>query len=150
MIRIILILVMLAILYLVIRCMISKSKTGSSFDWLKTKSKLKPAFLRSREENNIAIALTEFWNADVYIVLKNGNFWVAESEKTGKPCVTVTEAPSWVSGIDAETMYIKGNQVINAIDKGVEIIVVYETGGDYLTEEHVEWIKSQVKDTQSK
>ena len=110
---------------------------------------LKESFEKSREEENVAISLTKFWNANIHVVTKQVgpdkyDYYYTSSPKPGRRCVTVSENLENLKSINSTKQAMQGNQLIRSIEDDVEIVIVYDKGGDYISHEQLKWIKEQV------
>lgn len=110
---------------------------------------LKKAFQSSRAENNIDLVLPVFLSSDLYVIVaetlpgKTG-FFLSSSPDPERSCVTVSEKEEWLSSVKWPKRKIKGLDLIKELTPAIEIVVVYNDGGDYITREHLEWYREQI------
>ncbi|WOH37651.1 hypothetical protein RI844_20190 [Thalassotalea fonticola] len=107
-------------------------------------NKLKESFAKARLENNIGLALIEFWNTPLYIITTknlNGEDCYAAKVAQGKEykCVTVSENIEQLKFNDYSVRHLTGAQIIQDIGRKYEVLIAYDDGGDYLTKNHLSW-----------
>jgi hypothetical protein len=109
-------------------------------------SKLKETFEIARDQNNIALILPEFLSAIFSIVgiKENTNDKIFDYVLTKSPldkemCVTISETPKLVSFDKWCKAELNGRDLLKTIPKNAGILIVYETGGDYLTRDQIDW-----------
>jgi len=56
-------------------------------------------------------------------------------------CVTVSESESALARIKWPKQKLTGEQLLGALPPGIEIVVVYAEGGDYITREQLDWYR---------
>ena len=116
-------------------------------------SPLKLAFERARKESDMAIALVALLKTDLYVVAGSPNtdakeFFIKSSPTKGRMCVTVTEKEEWLQSIKWPKIKMSGLELVNSIQESWEIVVIYPGGGDYVTKEHLSWLRKALKETQ--
>ena len=131
----------------------SEVETMTSSTQQDTNSPLKLAFQHARKERDMAIALVALLKADLYVVAASPNaetkeFFIKSSPRKGRMCVTVTEREEWLQSIKWPKIKISGLELVNSIQEAWEIVVVYPDGGDYVTKEHLSWLRETLKEAQ--
>ncbi|MFV1873556.1 MAG: hypothetical protein ACMZ64_09570 [Oleiphilus sp.] len=109
-------------------------------------SELKKSFEIARDKNNIGLILPEFLSAKFSIVGVNddtneGSFSYAltKSPSNTEMCITVSENPKLVSFEKWSNVRLKGRQLLETVPENAGILIVYETGGDYITRRQINW-----------
>jgi fimbrial chaperone protein len=112
-------------------------------------SALKLAFQKSRAEKNIDIVLPVFLKARLFIVTggqaATKDYFLVPSPNKERFCVTVSENVDNLKNIEWPKVEATGEQLIKSLPPGVEIVVVYKDGGDYITREHLQWYRSLIR-----
>jgi len=113
---------------------------------------LKKAFELARLNNNIEIVFDVFLNANLFVVGKNIPFhddpvlYVKLSPIPKRLCVTASESTDIFEGMyDIDIIEITGRNLLNRMVKSHEIVIIYRDGGDYLTTEHLDWLRNRYK-----
>ena len=114
-------------------------------------SPLKSAFERSRAERNIDLILPVLKAASLHVVVgsepKPGQppeWFLTESPAKGRFCVTASETVAALARVPRPKLQISGAQLLAALPPGIEVLIVYADGGDYITREQLSWYR-QVK-----
>ena len=107
---------------------------------------LKASFAEARAESNMAIALSQLWKADLYVVVgspgdESRDFYITPSPTEGRWAVTVSEKQEWLKRISSPKAPIKGSELITRLNEKWEIVIVYGDGGDYVRQEHLSWLR---------
>lgn len=112
-------------------------------------SPLKLAFQRARAENNIDLVLPVLLKSQLFIVTggqsESGDFYLVPSPRRDRLCVTVAERVKDLQKIAWPKSQVSGEHLLRSLPANVEVIVVYSDGGDYITREHLQWYRSQLK-----
>ena len=123
----------------------------ASADEMKTApSPLKAAFQQSREQRNIDLVLPVLKSATLYVVVgsttqaaKTHDYFLTQSPTLGRLCVTVSETEAALAKIFWPKRKLTGERLLAELPPGIEIIVVYPDGGDYVTREQLAWYRNQ-------
>jgi fimbrial chaperone protein len=113
----------------------------------KTDSPLKTAFQQSRKQQNIELILPAFLDANLFVVCGSAAIpgkpleYFLPSPQENRFCVTVSERIENLSNIAWPKEPITGHQLLKTIQPGWEIVIVYADGGDYISQEHLEWYR---------
>jgi len=106
------------------------------------------AFQQSRAQRNIDLVLPVLKAATLHVVtgseLKQGQrpeWFLTKSPTEGRLCVTTSETESALARVPWPKLEISGAQLLEALPAGIEVIVVYPDGGDYITREHLDWYR---------
>ena len=114
-----------------------------------TVSLLKPVFELSRLEKNIDLVLPVFLKSRLYIVTggepDTKDYFLVPSPNKERLCVTVSEDIDNLKNIAWPKVAVTGELLIRVLPPGIEIVVVYKDGGDYITREHLQWYRSIIK-----
>ena len=110
---------------------------------------LKEAFQIAREKRNIDIVLPVFLKSELYVVtaeVEPGrfDFFYTKSKQPERFCVTVAESEEAMSNIKWPKRKITGRQLIEELPDTIEIIITYKDGGDYISQEHLQWYRQQL------
>jgi hypothetical protein len=65
------------------------------------------------------------------------------SPKEGRMAVTAAESLEALKKVSWPKRRMTGAQLLAELKPGVEIVIAYPDGADYLTREHLEWLKAQ-------
>jgi fimbrial chaperone protein len=111
-------------------------------------SSLKSAFQESRARRNIDLVLAAMKATTLYVVVGSETKpdqppeWVlAESPTKGRLCVTASETEAALAKVPWPKLRISGMQLLEALPPGIEVVIVYPDGGDYITREHLDWYR---------
>jgi fimbrial chaperone protein len=109
-------------------------------------SPLKLAFQQSRAERNIDLVLPVLRASTLYVVVgsdrlpgKEPEWFLTKSPTEGRYCVTVSEDESNLERVRWPKVKISGVQLLSALPPGIEIVIVYPDGGDYINREQLAW-----------
>lgn len=109
-------------------------------------SKLKESFEVAREQSNIGLILPEFLSAifSVVGIRENNNekgfdFALTKSPLDKEMCITVSETPTLVSFDKWCQAEFSGRNLLKVAPKNSGILIVYETGGNYITRGQIDW-----------
>ena len=112
---------------------------------------LKLAFQRSRAESNIDLVLPVLKAAMLHIVVgaepRDGleaEWFFTKSPTEGRLCVTASEDEATLRGIKWPNVKLSGDQLLQALPPGIEIIIIYADGGDYINREQLEWYRKSI------
>jgi len=112
-------------------------------------SPLKAAFQQSRAQRNIDLVLPVFLKSRLFIVTggktASQDYFLVSSPNKDRFCVTVSENVDNLQKINWPKVEVTGEQLIKSLPAGIEIVVVYKDGGDYVTREHLQWYRSLLK-----
>lgn len=116
-------------------------------------SPLKKAFQEAREQHNIDLVLPVLQKAKLYIVgARDGagkdvaeRYFLTPSPNRERFCVTVSESLDNLKSISWPKFEVTGAQLLKELPPAVEIVVIYQDGGDYLPREHLEWYRQVLK-----
>jgi fimbrial chaperone protein len=111
-------------------------------------SSLQTAFQQSRAQQNIDLVLPTLKATTLYVVVgsepKEGQkpeWFLTESPTKGRFCVTASEIEAALARVPWPKLRVSGAQLLEALPVGIEIMIVYGNGGDYLTREHLAWYR---------
>jgi fimbrial chaperone protein len=111
-------------------------------------SPLKIAFQQSRAEKNIDLVLPVLKAARLYVVVgsvkppgEKPEWFLTPSPTKGRFCVTASESEAALARIKWPKHELAGAQLLEALPAGIEMLVVYPDGADYLTREQLEWYR---------
>ena len=111
-------------------------------------SPLKLAFQQSRAERNIDLVLPVFKSATLYVVVgsepqpgKKPEWFLVKSPTKGRYCVNVSESEANLERVRWPKIKLSGAQLLAALPPGIEIVIVYPDGGDYLNREQLAWYR---------
>lgn len=109
-------------------------------------SPLKLAFQQSRSQRNIDVALPVLKAATLHVVVgskpqpgQKPEWFLTESPTKGRYCVTVSESDDALAKIRWPKVMLSGEQLLAALPPGIEIVIVYADGGDYINREQLAW-----------
>ena len=112
---------------------------------------LKLAFQRARATGNIEEVFPALKSATLYVVAGSSgppneahDLFITKSPKNGRMCVTVSESESYLAKVSWPKRVISGEHLLRHLPKAMEIIVVYPDGGDYVTQEQMEWFRGML------
>lgn len=112
-------------------------------------SALKLAFQQARVEKNIDLVLPAFLKAHFYIVtggqVGTNDYFLVRSPNKERFCVTVSENIENLSNISWPKIEVSGEKLIKELPPGIEIVIVYKDGGDYISREHLQWYRTPLK-----
>jgi len=107
---------------------------------------LKDIFRQSREQRNVDLVLPVFNMATLYLVVasepKVGHkpeFFLTKSPTEGRFCVTVSESEEALARVPWPKIRLSGEQLLRELPTGIEVVIVYHDGGDYLNREQLAW-----------
>lgn len=111
--------------------------------------RLKKAFEESRARGNIELVLPEILSNTLYVVGVDFNakgegfeFALTKSPKKGELCVTVSENPDLVTFGKWDLADFGGRELLQKVPSNSGILVVYDSGGDYLSREQINFFLS--------
>jgi len=111
-------------------------------------SPLKLAFQQARAERNIDLVLPALKTATLYVVVGSQpahgqapEWFLTESPTKGRYCVTASETEAALAGVPRPKLRISGARLLETLPPGIEVILVYPDGGDYVTREHPDWYR---------
>jgi hypothetical protein len=111
-------------------------------------SPLKPAFQQARAERNIDLVLPLLKAATLYVVVgaqakpgEKPEWFLTPSPTKDRLCVTVSETEAALAKIKWPKHKLSGAQLLEALPRGIEIVIVYGDGADYITREHLAWYR---------
>jgi fimbrial chaperone protein len=111
---------------------------------------LQRAFEESRIQKNIELVLPVFLNSSLFIVTGGNNeYFLLNSPNKERFCVTVSENLKNLTTVEWPKIQISGEKLLRNLPEGIEIIVTYKDGGDYITREHLAWYREILKSAQS-
>lgn len=112
-------------------------------------SPLKVAFQQSRAQRNIELVLPVLLKSRLFIVTggqtASQDYFLVPSPNKDRLCVTVSENVDNLKKINWPKVEITGEQLIKSLPAGIEIVVAYKDGGDYITREQLQWYRSLLK-----
>lgn len=115
-------------------------------------SPLKTAFQQSRATSNIEVVLPVLRSARLFVVSGSPQtpgvtdyFITPSPAKNGRMCVTVSEKLENLAKVPWPKATVTGEQLLLALPTNMEILVVYPDGGDYITEEQLDWYRGLLK-----
>jgi fimbrial chaperone protein len=121
------------------------------FSGVITVSPLQLAFHQSRAQRNIDLVLPTLKATTLYVVVgsepkddQKPEWFLTESPTKGRFCVTASEIEAALGRVPWPKIRVSGAQLLEALPVGIEILIVYSDGGDYVTREHLAWYR-QVK-----
>jgi len=111
-------------------------------------SPLKLAFEQSRAQKNIDLVLPVLKAATLYVVVgsdpregESPEWFLTESPTKGRFCVTVSETEAALARVPRPKLKLSGAQLLEELPPGIEVLIVYPVGGDYITREHLTWYR---------
>lgn len=111
-------------------------------------SPLKLAFQQSRAQRNIDLVLPVLKAATLHVVVgsepqpgREPEWFLTESPTEGRYCVTASESEGAMADIRWPKVRLSGEQLLAALPPGIEIVIVYVDGGDYLNREQLAWYR---------
>src|SRR2546430_15812935 len=109
---------------------------------------LKKAFERSRAHQNIDLVIDPFLAAELFVVAKEfpgtskPQFYAQPSPVPNRICVTAAESSDLLAGItDVVLMKMTGRELLDALEPVLEVLIVYDKGGEYLSREQLDWLR---------
>ena len=124
-------------------------------------SELKIAFQRARAESNIDLILPAFLRARLAKVVRSGPgdlppaVYIVRAPAPGggrreRFCVTCSEDPATLAAIPhLEVEWTDGRALLGSLQPGWEVMIVYADGGDYLTQEQLDWFRGLLANSQA-
>ena len=113
-----------------------------------TVSPLQIAFQQSRAQRNIDLVLPTLKATTLYVVVgsepKEGRkpeWFLTASPTKGRFCVTASEIEAALAKIKWPKLRVSGAQLLETLPVGIEIVIVYGNGGDYITREQLAWYR---------
>lgn len=126
-------------------------------DWLTRRAKngaaisLKTAFALSRESRNIDVVLPVLRASQLFVIVgeprpagKPLDFFLTPSPTRDRTCVTVSEDERNLARVQWPKQKISGADLLALLPPGIEVVVVHEDGGDYLTREQLAWFRQGI------
>ena len=111
-------------------------------------SPLKLAFQQSRAERNIDLVLPVLRTSTLYVVVgserqsdREPEWFLTKSPTEGRYCVTVSESEPNLESIRWPKVKVSGGKLLAALPPGIEIVIVYADGGDYISREQLAWYR---------
>jgi len=111
-------------------------------------SPLKLAFQQSRTQRNIDLVLPVLKAATLYVVVgteieqgQKPEWFITPSPTKGRYCVTAAETEAALAKVPWPKLKLSGAQLLEALPPGIEVIIVYADGGDYINREHLDWYR---------
>jgi fimbrial chaperone protein len=111
-------------------------------------SPLKLAFQQSRSERNINLVLLVLKAATLYVVVgsetqpgRKPEWFFTPSPTKGRLCVTVSESEETLAKIKCPKTKLTGAELLGLLPPGIEIVILYGDGGDYINREQLEWYR---------
>lgn len=69
-------------------------------------------------------------------------FYAQPSPTPDRICVTAAESPDLLAGIsDVVLIRTTGRELLDALEPFLELMVIYENGGEYLSREQLDWLR---------
>lgn len=106
---------------------------------------LKNAFRKARETKIIDHVLPVLQGSKIFVVGEtigdNIDFIAVPSRKPQRFCVTISEKKEWLEGIKYPKQQTTGLALLDEIPNGLELVIMYDDGMDYLTAEHLDWFQ---------
>ena len=117
---------------------------------------LKQAFENSRMEDNIDVILPILLGAKLFVVGKvnrqetDSEFLLTKSPKPERFCVTVSESSDNFESIqdNMDVIQMTGEVLLKKLNPAYEIVIVYNDGGDYLTQEQLAWFRQSIPEAE--
>ena len=113
-----------------------------------TVSPLQIAFQQARAQRNIDLVLPTLKATTLYVVVgsetKEGQrpeWFLTPSPTKGRFCVTASEIEAALAKIKWPKLRVSGAQLLETLPVGIEIVIVYGNGGDYITREQLAWYR---------
>jgi fimbrial chaperone protein len=111
---------------------------------------LKRAFEESRSQKNIELVLPVFLNSSLFIITGGENdYFLVKSPNNERFCVTVSENLNNLTAVEWPKIQISGETLLRNLPEGIEIVITYKDGGDYITREQLAWYRGLLKPSQS-
>lgn len=111
-------------------------------------SPLKLAFEQARANRNIDLVLPVLRAATLYVVVgsefqpgQKPEWFITPSPTKGRTCVTVSENEATLARIRWPKTSLTGAELLDVLPHGIEIVIVYGEGGDYINREQLEWFR---------
>ena len=111
-------------------------------------SPLKLAFQQSRSERNLDLVLPVLKAAMLYVVVgsetqpgRKPEWYFTPSPTKGRLCVTVSESEATLAKIKCPKAKLTGAELLGLLSPGIEIVILYGDGGDYINREQLEWYR---------
>jgi fimbrial chaperone protein len=111
-------------------------------------SPLQIAFQQSRVQRNIDLVLPTLKATTLHVVVgsepregQKPEWFLTESPTKSRFCVTVSDVEATLAKVPRPKVRISGAQLLEALPVGIEIVIVYADGGDYITREHLAWYR---------
>ena len=112
-------------------------------------STLKRSFQRARELGNIDEVLPVLLAAELHVIVGNDavgatspEWFYTRSPQKDRLCVTVADSESALGEIEWPKMKISGLELLQQLPRGIEILIIYSDGGDYVSREQLDWYRS--------
>lgn len=109
---------------------------------------LKAAFALSRDSKNIDVILPALRASQLFVVVGElrpadslPEFFLTPSPQRDRMCVTVSESRASLDRIQWLKQQISGGDLLTVLPAGIEIVIVYGDGGDYLTQGQLAWFR---------
>src|SRR5262245_39020860 len=113
-----------------------------------TVTALKKAFELARTHQNIDLVIDPFLTAELLVVAKEfpgtskPQFYAQPSPTADRICVTAAESADLLAGIsDVVLIRTTGRELLDALEPFLELMVIYENGGEYLSREQLDWLR---------
>ena len=113
-----------------------------------TVSPLQIAFQQARAQRNIDLVLPTLKAAALYVVVgsepqegQKPEWFLTASPTKGRFCVTASEIEAALAKIRWPKLKVSGVQLLETLPVGIEIVIVYGDGGDYITREQLAWYR---------
>jgi hypothetical protein len=109
---------------------------------------LQKAFELARTHQDIDLVIDPFLAAELFVVAKEfpdtskPQFYAQPSPAPDRICVTAAESRDLLAGIhDVVLIRMTGRELLDALEPFLELIVIYESGGEYLSREQLNWLR---------
>jgi len=72
------------------------------------------------------------------------DYFYTKSPQPDRYCVTVAESEATLAIVKWPKRKMTGLQLLQELPEGIEIVITYKDGGDYITREHLQWYRQQL------
>ena len=116
-------------------------------------SPLKQAFHLARTAGNIELVLPAFRAANLFVVARTpgapddlNDLYATPSQKNnGRMCITVAEREESLARVSWPKRRISGEAILRRLPADIEVVIVQPDGGDFLSREHLEWLRNVLR-----
>ena len=90
-----------------------------------------------------------FLQSKLYVVMVGVSsdkyeFFLSKSPNPENHCITVSEDIDLLSSVPWPKQLMTGRELLMQLPKNIEIVITYSDGGDYITKNHLNWLRENL------